>query len=153
LVDALGVERDLSRTPLFQVFFNYLRHRDDQRGRGESGSRAGTARFDLSLKVAEVGDGLVGTAAYSTALFDETRIVRMLGHFQELLAAVAADADRPLSQLALLTADERAELAGWSGTRGPVPDVGGVHELFQAQAAMRPDAVAVVSGDVALTYA
>src|SRR5262249_45449052 len=80
------------------------------------------------------------------------RMARLVGHFRELLAAVAQDAERHLSRLELLTGAERGRLAQWNATDVPVPP-GGVHELFEAQVAMRPGAVAVVSGGVALTYA
>src|SRR5262249_7723459 len=83
LVDALGVERDRSRTPLFQVSFNYLNRREGMVGVDEVRSRAGISRFDLSVVLGEVGDGLAGVVEYSTALFDDERMARLVGHFRE----------------------------------------------------------------------
>src|SRR5262249_17047570 len=143
--------RDRSRTPLFQVSFNYLNRREGMVGVDEVRSRAGISRFDLSVVLGEVGDGLAGVVEYSTALFDDERMARLVGHFRELLAGVAEDAERHLSRLELLTEAERGRLAQWNATDVPVPP-GGVHELFEAQVAAEPGRTAVVCGAVSLTY-
>ncbi|MEU7876520.1 amino acid adenylation domain-containing protein, partial [Dactylosporangium sp. NPDC049140] len=146
LVDELGVDRDRSRTPLFQVLFNYVA------GDGERAAVEGVTepapmavRFDLSLVLRESGSGLVGAVQYSTALFDDARIVRLIGHFQQVLAAVAGDAGRRLSQVPLLTPAESETLATWSSGGPVVPWSGAVHELVAARAAATPDVVAVQS--------
>ena len=169
LVDELVTDRDRSRTPLFQVFFNYAAA-DPARGAsgpaedsdgdggapaGMTDTRAGTppARFDMTLKLAEVGGELAGAVQYSTALFDAARIERMAGHLVTVLEAAAANAVRPLSRLPLLPPGERDLLVReWNDTTAPVPAVGGVHELIAAQAAASPDATAVVAGGVSLAY-
>ncbi|WP_344597521.1 amino acid adenylation domain-containing protein, partial [Actinomadura vinacea] len=155
LVDALGTERERSRTPLFQVLFGY-----DAAGAGDpepsdlepDGPPA--AKFDLGLRLSDTGDAMAGEIKYSIALFDTTTIERLLGHLLTFLGAVAADPGLPLSRLPMLTAAERSELLGeWNDTGAAVPDVGGIHELIAARAGLCPDAVAVVAGDVCLTYA
>ncbi|MEU7876479.1 amino acid adenylation domain-containing protein, partial [Dactylosporangium sp. NPDC049140] len=146
LVDALGVPRDRSRTPLFQVLFNYA---TEDGGRvlaaGQSEPEPVPVQFDLSVTLTEAGDGLAGAVHYSTALFDDARIVRLIGHFQQVLAAVAGDAGRRLSQVPLLGVAEAADLATWSSGGPAVPWTGAVHELVAARAAATPDAVAVQS--------
>ena len=97
-----GAERDRSRTPLFQVLFNYVT--GDRRptatpggpGRRRApGARRRSAKFDLT---ADRGRGwrrgLAGAVEYSTALFDAATVGRLAGHLGVLLAAVAADAGR-----------------------------------------------------------
>ncbi len=110
-------------------------------------------KYELRLIVAEVGDRLACAVEYSTAVFDHDRMRRLIGHLRELLAAVAQDADRPLSRLPLLASAEIEGLSGWNDTHAQVPSAGGVHELFEAQVAATPDASAVVYGDASLTYA
>ncbi|WP_344591682.1 amino acid adenylation domain-containing protein, partial [Actinomadura vinacea] len=163
LVDTLVTERDRSRSPLFQVFFNYV----EASGGGQAvadGARLdrdqavgpGTlsAKFDLVLTLGETGDGLAGTLEYSTALFDAATVERMAGHLVTLLDAVAADPGRHVAGLPVLTAAEGGRiLTEWNDTAAAVPEGGGVHELIVTRAAETPDAVAVVSGDVSLTYA
>ena len=177
LVDALVTGRDRSRTPLFQVLFNYFTGHRQQEGQDQGsqvqgdaspgaadgrGGGAGVvlgdvqtgvlAKFDLRLVLSEDGGGLSGGVHYSTALFDAATIGRMVGHLGVLLAAVAADPGRPLSGLGVLTAGERDELARWNDTPAPVPAAGGIHELAAARAAVGPDVVAVTCGGVSLSY-
>ncbi|MFI5916524.1 amino acid adenylation domain-containing protein, partial [Dactylosporangium sp. NPDC051541] len=97
LVDELVHDRDRSRSPLFQVLFNYFAGQD---GRAPSGEVQDLpAKFDLRLIVAEDGPGLIGAVHYATRLFDEATIRRLIAHFLELLAEITEHAH--LSQLAL----------------------------------------------------
>ncbi|WP_344591678.1 condensation domain-containing protein, partial [Actinomadura vinacea] len=170
VVDALNVERERSRTPLFQVLFSHDAADADADGRGGRGGPGGAGgggddgttapggpvavRFDLTMRFAGGAGGLTGEIKYSTDLFGAATMERMAGHLVMLLDAVAADPDLPLSRLPMLTAAERSELLEeWNDTGAAVPDVGGIHELIAARAGLCPDAVAVVAGDVCLTYA
>ena len=113
----------------------------------------GTTKCDLVLSVQENAGELVGSMQYSTDLFDPARIRRMLGHFETLLAAIAADPGQRLSALPLLTAPERRQVVvEWNETARPYPADRTVPELFEAQAAQAPDAVALVLADESLTY-
>ncbi len=112
----------------------------------------GIATFDLRLILAEDGGGLAGAVEYGTALFDAASAERMAGHFVVLLAAVVADAGRPLSGLAVLTGGSGSSWPGGMTPVAPARAVGGVHELVAVRAAACPDAVAVVSGGCSLSY-
>ncbi|MBV9772340.1 MAG: amino acid adenylation domain-containing protein, partial [Gemmatimonadetes bacterium] len=160
LVDELGVERDLSRSPLFQVMFALQNTSTGELAlpgveaaaleRGET-----TSEFDLTLSLAEGEDGLAGVVEYATDLFDAATIERMMEHFRTLLEGVAAGADRRVSALPLLTDAARAELAALESApaAAAIPSDRCVHELFEAQVERTPGAVAVLAGDEALTYA
>src|SRR5262249_37994182 len=146
LVDALTTERDRSRTPLFQVMFNYTT--------GGAGALAADvltdalpAKFDLVVVLGDDGGHghLVGQVQYSTALFDASTVDRLIGHLVALLDQVATAPGRRLSQLPMMTTAERERLVtGWSDTGALASATMGGHELVAAQAAVRPDAVAVV---------
>ncbi|MFI2353037.1 amino acid adenylation domain-containing protein, partial [Streptomyces sp. NPDC019443] len=187
LVDELATDRDRSRTPLFQVMFNYAAW-DADHTRGPAETDRGTspglgdytdagalaadvladslpAKYDLLFTLGDsasasstgVGGGcLTGEVQYSTTLFDATTIERMIGHFVALLETVAANAQRPLSQVPMLSADEWNLLVEeWNATAA-LPSTHapqGVHETIAARAAERLDAVAVVCGEHRLTYA
>ncbi|MCW6008653.1 amino acid adenylation domain-containing protein, partial [Micromonospora sp. CPCC 205371] len=159
LVDALVTDRDRSRTPLFQVMFNYAAAQPGDGG-GEAGDAAGgpagglAAKFGLPVVVrGTAGGGLAGAIEYSAALFGDAMAARLADHLTVLLGAVAADPDRPLSTLPLLTARERERLLlDWNRTTTPSLATGGVHDLVAARAASHPDAVAVVFDGRALTY-
>ena len=116
-------------------------------------AESGTAKFDLTLMLTDGGDDIDLEIEYSTDLFDEARIERMVGHFRTLLEAAAANPGQQLSDLPLLTNAERQQLlVEWNRTEAPYPKDQCLHELFEAQVERTPDAVAVVFEDKQLTY-
>ncbi|HEX9936743.1 MAG TPA: condensation domain-containing protein, partial [Longimicrobium sp.] len=159
LVAELQPERSLGHTPLFQVMFT-LQNAAEGRGAalpglGVSGAGAAMeiAKFDLDLALTASAQGLRGGLTYSTELFERGTIERMLGHLRRVLEQVAADADVRLSRLELLGEAERAlVLEAWNRTEAEVPADRCIHELFEAQAARAPHAVAVAFEDATLTY-
>jgi amino acid adenylation domain-containing protein len=158
LVEELHPQRDMSRTPIFQVALamqNTPRHRLELRGltlRSEP-TDSGTAKFDLTLFVTELEDGLRAEMEYSTDLFNAGTIVRLLGHFRVLLDGVVADPDRRLAELPLLTEPERHQvLAEWNATTTDYPREATIGDLFLSQAARTPEAVALVAQGERLTY-
>lgn len=158
LVEALQPERSLSHSPLFQVFFQ-LRNLpfDAPRFDGLAVEPVefdpGTGQFDLAVAIAPARGSLEVTFTYNTDLFDRETAARMLGHYRALLEAAAHDPGRRITQLPMLAEAERRQLLEeWNRTERPVP-AAFAHELVEAQAARRPDAVAVVYEDRRLTYA
>jgi len=162
LVEELEPERTLSSSPLFQVMFSSHRAaRKDFSLRGLTlehlATASNTSKFDLSLFVWEEADdksgGSVCTAEYNTDLFDEATIERLLGHYRRILEAALAHPERRLSELQLLTENELEQLlVEWNDTDAEVP-TGTIPDLFEAQVARTPNAVAVKFGDQQLTYA
>ncbi|MCW6011061.1 amino acid adenylation domain-containing protein [Micromonospora sp. CPCC 205371] len=156
LVDALVTKRDRSRSPLFQVLFNYFTDEDDH-GPGEGdapgdGSDVVT-QFDLRLVLVDDGTRLTGGIEYSTALFDASTVRRVADHLATLLGAVAADASLPASRVPLLAEPERDRIVReWNDTAAETVPAS-AHETVVAWADQYPDAVAVVSGQRVLTYA
>ncbi|MEU6999199.1 amino acid adenylation domain-containing protein [Nonomuraea sp. NPDC046570] len=158
LVGALGLERDLSRTPLFQTMFAL--HTQGEVGDPVPGLAAEPfpmgwqpARFDLSLDLhEEPGGWMLGVAIYSEELFDRDTVERMTERYLTLLSAILAAPDTPVAELEMLSPAERANFAAWNATAADLPPVTLV-DLFLDQAAATPDAVAVISGPDSLTYA
>jgi amino acid adenylation domain-containing protein len=159
LVDSLKVERDASRTPVFQICFTYA-ERDDMPVRAAGvdfllsdvvrGLPA--AQFDLAFATEARRDGLWVECSYKTALFDAGTIERLLENLEVLLRGVVAGPSAPVSRLPLLTqAQFQAELRDWNDTSAPVPG-GCVHERFEAQAASTPDAIAAEYEGQQITY-
>ncbi len=160
VVERVGQRRDPSRNPLFQVAMALLPAAIAAEGDApETELRTsmvttgtGGARFDIGINVGETGDALRVFVEYATDLFDRPRIVRMIGHFEQVLAAAAADPTVRLSQVPMLTDAERQQvLHEWQGPaqqyrRAPV------HQLIAEQAARAPDAVAAVCAGAELTY-
>src|SRR4030095_1845366 len=111
-----------------------------------------TAKFDLSVSFTETGEGLAGRWMYNADLFDPATLARMCGHFGELLERMAADPERRLSALPLLSEPEQQQLLEWNATGTAYPRDGCLHEWIEAQAAHTPEAVAVVYEGEELTY-
>ena len=154
LVDELHPERDLSRNPLFQVCFQLLTVADvSDVERPTHPVEAGTAKFDLRCDLQLSPASLSGFFEYSTDLFDETTIVRMIQHLLTLLHAIATDPDQRISQLSLFDPAERSQLLlGWNDNRSDYPSDQCIHQLFEAQAERSPEAIAVAFGSEQLTY-
>jgi amino acid adenylation domain-containing protein len=160
LVDALQPERDLSRSPLFQVLFTLRSEPLPELALPGLALRPadtfpGAVQFDLSLLLEESRDGGIdGWIEHSSDLFDGATVERLALHCSTLLASAAADPDRRLSDLSLLSEAERAQLlVQWNDTRLELPGPEAcIHELVQAQAERTPDRIAVVDGEAALTY-
>ncbi|MBD0304901.1 MAG: AMP-binding protein, partial [Tolypothrix sp. T3-bin4] len=158
LVEELQPQRDLSHTPLFQVMF-VLQNAPMSalelpnltlsllEGYGV------TAKFDLTLDMTETQSGLIGTFEYNSDLFQESTIKRMAGHLETLLEAIEANPQQRLSQLPLLTASEQHQLLQeWNNTEVTYPVNKCIHQLFEQQVELTPDAVAVVYENQQLTY-
>ncbi|MGE3435688.1 MAG: amino acid adenylation domain-containing protein [Blastocatellales bacterium] len=160
LVQELQPNRDLSRTPIFQVMLvmqNIPGQAPELARQGlnmrSMKARGGVAKFDLTLFVTESGGKLSGALNYNTDLFDDDAIVRMLDHFRNLLEAIAANPDRSVAALPMLSeAEERQTLAEWSGSRDEAPLDQCLHQLFEAQVERTPDAIAVTFEDECLSY-
>ncbi|HSS50199.1 MAG TPA: amino acid adenylation domain-containing protein, partial [Thermoanaerobaculia bacterium] len=163
LVEALQPERDLSRGPLFQVLFTLRSEPLPELALPGLALRPadtfpGAVQFDLSLLLEESrSGGIDGWIEHSSDLFDGATVERLALHCGHLLASAAADPDRRLSDLPLLSEAERAELlVQWNDTRLEVPGPEAcIHELVQAQVERTPDRIAVIAGgdgEAALTY-
>ncbi|HKH48447.1 MAG TPA: amino acid adenylation domain-containing protein [Thermoanaerobaculia bacterium] len=158
LLEELQPERQLSRTPLFQVTLvlqNAPRTAIELPGLTltplEIDSRS--ANFDLNLQLTETPQGIAGWLEYRTDLFDAPTIDRMASHLLHLLEGVVADPGQRLSRLQLLAPHERFQLlTEWNDTREPFPENATLHGLFETQAKRTPDALAVISAERSLTY-
>ncbi|MFE5096524.1 non-ribosomal peptide synthase/polyketide synthase, partial [Streptomyces sp. NPDC056638] len=160
LVEVLNPSRSLSHHPLFQtglVVQNAPGGDFDLPGLRATGMAVptGTSRLDLTFGLAEqhgsdgAPAGLSGAVEYSADLFDRSTVETLFVRWTRLLAAVAAAPDRPIGGVDLLSDEERRELlpAAESGTAAT-----SLPEMLAAQVAATPDAVALVCGDVELTY-
>ena len=158
VVEDLQPERSLSHMPLFNVAFVFQRgtmQRLELPGLTATRLRieGGTAKFDLTLYLTESSNGLEGVLEYNTDLFEKAKIQRMVGHFQTLLEGIVAGPDRSVNTLPLLTTTEEQQLVvEWNNTRRDYPHQSTIQELFEAQAQVTPEAVAVVCGDNKLDY-
>jgi len=164
IVEAIHSERDLSRTPVFQVAVS-LHHAPMAPVTDEGADLPiepflmfdPPALYDLTLAATDRGeDGITFALDGNAGLFEPATVQRMAGHLETLLLGIAADPDRRLSELPLLTEPEvRQALEEWSGPSAVDDPESGVPlpERIARRAAEVPDAPAVSQGDRTLTYA
>jgi amino acid adenylation domain-containing protein len=158
LVEELQPARDLSYNPLYQVMFTFVNAplpHISLPGVTVTPLQVhnGTAKFDLLLELWDRPEGLSGALEYNTDLFDDTTIDRMTGHFQTLLESVVGRPEQSIWNLPILTPKERQQLlVDWNQTQRNFPQAS-IHELFEAQAALTPEATALVFEKQRLTYA
>ncbi|WP_406278228.1 amino acid adenylation domain-containing protein [Embleya sp. NBC_00896] len=147
-VTEFGGTCDLSRTPMFALHGPNSDGRPAASPDGESGGGS-----ELALDVAESEGGLRASMQFRTDVFERATVERLVGHFQALLASAVASPGARLSELDMLTAEERRRiLVEWNDTAGPYPDTATIHELVEERVGRCPDAVAVSFGSESLTF-
>jgi amino acid adenylation domain-containing protein len=121
-----------------------------QSGRTRSLEQEG---FDLSLRIFPKGDGIEPELLYRSDLFEAESIERMGSHFVCLLEEIAGNPGGSIGEFDMLPPDERALILGlYAASRRTDFPQACLHELFAEQAALRPEAEAVVFGSERLTY-
>ncbi len=148
LVEEVRPERDLSRTPLFQVFMVV------------QNTPAGTvslpdlelqrlpmdvadAKFELIVGIGETAEGRRTNWHYNADLFDEATIMRLAEHFERLVQAVVEDAERKIGDLPLLSADECRQIVEEQNATGRDYRQIFLHEMFEEAAERSPSAPAL----------
>ncbi|GAA4897007.1 hypothetical protein GCM10023237_14390 [Streptomyces coeruleoprunus] len=164
LVEELSPARSLARHPLFQVMLTVQNNAEaavdlpGARAAGgvPTGERA--AKFDLDMSVGEAFDGdgrpagLRGALIAAADLFEAGTAERIAERFVRVLTQLADDPDLPLRAVDVLGGVERRRVVEeWNDTAVGLPS-GSVLGLFEARVVRSPDAVAVVCGDVGVSY-
>ena len=165
LVRALGIEPDALHPPIFQVCFILqswsqslnmaaFDERDDGSLRLEPLTEIHeTGGYDLTVEILEVEDYATAHFKYNGQLFDHDRIVRMAGHFQNLIKAIMATPQTKIGALPLMNPAERdGLLAQMRGAKPAYLPCETIHELIEAQAVKQPEADALVFQDEKMSY-
>ncbi|WP_152547948.1 non-ribosomal peptide synthetase, partial [Photobacterium galatheae] len=165
LVDALGVARDPSRHPLFQVMFSVQSFGETALSDSTLPLRPATvtavdfspAKYDLSLFLEEGEDAgqsvIRGSLNFATSLFTEVSMSRLLNGYQTLLTVFAKASETRISEIDLLSTEEKHTLlTTFNQTAAPYPQDQSLVALFEAQVARTPDNIALVFEGQSLTY-
>jgi amino acid adenylation domain-containing protein len=156
LVEELAPTRDLSRTPLFQVFFNHIVAENYQIAlpglEVEVFSQMEReSKFDMTLYMGERNGEITLTALYNADLFDAERITQMLKQYETLLKQVADNPEEKIANYSLLTPRGETKLPNPSRAIPPAW-AGAVHERFSEQARHSPGQTAIVDPWGSWTY-
>ncbi len=158
ILKKLPIPRDPSRPTLVSVVFNL----DDPlpldalaAGPLSTGFGSNPRRFEnfeLFLNVTQAGPAVRLECQYNTQLFDEATVRRWLALYSQALARCAADATQPVAQLLAPGDDDIAMLARFNATEEAVERDVRIETLIKRQARATPDAIAVKSGRITLSY-
>ena len=153
------MQHDLGESLQLDSYVNYMDFRRERRGEAAQlmSVTVGIAETNYPLAANFLVDPEQGRLQLwldcnSPAMPDEF-CQRLAGYYRRALAAVAGTPERALTAVDLLGDDERAQLAGWNDTARDYDRDVTLHQLVAAQAASRPDTVAVIHHDDELSYA
>ena len=162
VVEAVVKERDMSRSPLFQVMLvlqntpeiDNFQLGEVQLSRGLAGLSAHTtSKFDLTFNIAEASNGLQISIEYCTGLYNVHSINRMLVHFEELLNSVVKIPEQKIGLLPMLPDSEVHKLlVDFNNIIVPYRENKTIVSLFEEQVLKTPDAIATIFNEEKLTY-
>lgn len=158
IVEALGIERDKGRNPLFQVIFALQNIQEpaelDFSGVELSAVNAGqlTSQFDINFNITVTSEGLRLSMSYCSDLFCEHTIKRMLQHYEQLLHEIVQGIQKPVGDLSIISPDELKQLRNFNDTAAPYPSDKNIIEIFTEQVKQTPQATALIFENVSYTY-
>src|SRR5579875_1783461 len=153
VAEAVQPQREMSRSPLFQVTFALNSAHSSPRALEPLEFTLRTARYDLELHLSDRADGIAGYWVYKTSLFEPSRIERLAGQFQHLVDRITLEPGARLSDLPALTAGEQHDvIERWNATEHAYLASKCCHELIEENARLNPDAIAIICGNESLSY-
>jgi len=171
LVEELNLRRDPGRSPLFQVMFVLEKpHRIKESAPfilNEPGAnyRLGeltlesktiknrTSRFDLTLIMVRTETGFRASIEYNIDLFEEKSIIRMAGHFSNIVKSILANPNMKISKLDMLSpAEKRLVIEGFNETEARYSLSKNAVKLFEEQVRKTPDIPAIVFREQKTSY-
>src|ERR1041385_4542236 len=158
LVEELQPERSLSYSPVFQVMFSLQNAPPSELVLSNLKFRltkpeVENSKVDLTLTLFESAHGLTGSLIGDTDLFNESTLDRIAGLFEQLVYSIVNNPEQRVAELGSLSeAEAERLLRDYNHTATDYPRETCVHELFEEQARLRPEAIAVVAGEQRLSY-
>ena len=175
LIEKLQLQRDASRSLLFDVFLNFQHNLEDGASAGdpasvENGASAGddgpagtaadeisdlglsSSKFDLIFNFSEAGEAIHLAVEFNRDVYTRSTIEKFIGHYKELLAALIADPLAPLDRLSYMPVEERRQLSGFAEGAKLTYQPETIVDLFLSQVDRVPNHVALWSGTDRMTY-
>jgi non-ribosomal peptide synthetase component F/acyl carrier protein len=157
LVEDLAPNRDVSRSPVFQVAFT-LRRAGADKSELEGlelvpfGLDPGTSKFDLILGIEEGSRNAVVGLNYARDLFEPETMRQMLHHYERLLEGIVADANQPIWSLPLMSGLDEQVVSEWNCAGADSHRENNITEVFSAQAEYGPQEVAAAFDGKQFSY-
>ncbi|AEI41579.1 non-ribosomal peptide synthetase [Paenibacillus mucilaginosus] len=159
LVEAIQMERDPGRNPLFDVMFN-MSHDEEESEEVLGGFRlnqvkreSGLSKFDLTLHASENKRTIECGLEYSRALFEADTVERMALHYKHIIRQIGRNRETQLADINLITEEEKREiLEQFNATSTEYPRDLTIHALFEEQVRSTPERTAAVYEGRSVTY-
>jgi amino acid adenylation domain-containing protein/non-ribosomal peptide synthase protein (TIGR01720 family) len=159
VVEAVVKERDLSRSPLFQVMF-VMNNTPEVTGiklgdveTTEYRFKNDMTQFDLSMTITQINGKMDASIEYCTDLYKTGSIRRMVQHYLELLKSIVQNPDKEVGGLRMLSYTEQNQiLREFNTTATAYPQDKLVTELFETQAAASPQKIALSFENEQISY-
>lgn len=158
LLEELHIKRDSSRNPLFDVMF-VMENMDIPKGSlkkrkyGIYDYNAKGTKLDLTLRVQERDDGIIGFLQYSTALFSRQTIERFAEYYKKIISEIIKEPQKQIKDIEMLLDSEKEKvLKRFQGKQVPFYEVDSYSKLFFKRVQKTPERIAVVCGEKTLTY-
>lgn len=171
IVERLLEKREPSRPPVFQTFFGIQKIQNNEMQEMIVPNNNGVkvkwgslvtepfyisqqeGQFDLTLEFSEGKNLFSGAFKYNTDLFEKETIRQMTKHFKILLENIISHPEKKISELNLLSDEERDLILNkWNNTDFKFDKFECVHRLFEEQVKKTPDRTALVFEEQSLTY-
>ncbi len=158
LVEDLGLKRDLSRSPLFDVMLTVNNNEGGNAGLdgikiSPYGIKNLISKFDMSFDITEGEEGLHVSITYNTDIYAEERIMGMSAHLKKLIHSVIYNPEICIKDLEIIPKEERILLLNvFNDTKTDFPADKTIVNLFEEQVERAPESIAVVFQGVELTY-
>ena len=155
LVRSLNLPRDPSRTPLVTATFNADNVTAPFRFHSVEAELLSSpkkfATFDLEFNILKTAGAVFAECIHSTAILQPATVQRWLENYETLLASICANPAEKITDLPLMTPEQQSTLLSPPMGIWQIDEC--VHTRFERQVERTPDAIAVTSNDVSLTYA
>jgi len=158
LIEALDITRDMSRSSLVQVLFDFMNM--PKAKCGFSGTQVtdyltdrNSAQTEISFFLEEHPEGIEGYVIYNKDLYNRSTVERMIEHYLNILTQVLDNKTIALGQIDMITAKERdtiLEVFNQEGTAYPREKT--ITELFERQAERTPGNTALTFEQESITY-
>lgn len=163
LLDALQLQRDMSRSALFDVMVVFQKSEEEdakaQRFSEDlfvssyAGNENLTNKFDLTFTFAETEEQISINLGYNTDIFSKETINRYMNHLHQLIEVIVKNPDLSIGNLDYLSQQEKEVLlTGFNAVEATYPKEKTIIDLFEEQVKRTPDHIALEFENTVLTY-
>ncbi len=158
LVKELAVEKDMSRTALFDIFYQYIKidlvipEIEDLSIKIRE-MNYGYGKYDLNLLLCKDAEKITGKLVFNLDYFDKSRITLFINHYYTLVNNLLSQPTEKLSKIEILSEEEKVELLfSLNKTNIGYPQNMTITDLFSAQIKRTPNHIALKMGNRTVSY-